>query len=70
VSARVVRTTDKQPISSNGSPAIDRPLDGRDLVNLKDESHYGVGDVAAGHAETAVRKAKQLVEAAEAALFS
>lgn len=41
----------------------------RDLVNLKDESHYGLGDVAGGHAGTAVRKAPQLVEAADAPLF-
>jgi hypothetical protein len=37
----------------------------RDVVNLKDLGHYGLGNVAAARAKSAIRKARQLVEEAE-----
>lgn len=45
----------------------DRQLAGRlrDLVDLKEASHYGLRDVLAKQAHAAVRKARQLLEAAQ-----
>lgn len=35
----------------------------RDVVNLKDLGHYGLGNVSASRAKSAIRKARLLVEA-------
>lgn len=37
----------------------------REVVNLKDIGHYGLGDVVSSRAAAAVRKARQLVREAE-----
>lgn len=37
----------------------------RDVVDLKDMGHYGLGNVAVSRAKSALRKARQLVEEAE-----
>ena len=47
-----------------GDPACAGAL--RDLIDLKDASHYGVRNVQVRNATRAVRKATQLVDAAAA----